>query len=108
MSENPKKLKTFIALFVFLNKVEDKYRGNNGNCQFTIVCRAKSKKEVARILADSDDERDINRTYHFLRTMGIHEASDKHKEIPQKDNTIYFQPEATKSGYYENWIEYAP
>ncbi len=112
-----KKLKVYIALSVYLRYVEDKYSGNNGNKQFTILCRASSKKEVARILANSKDNCHINNTYaHLLKFNGIHEAPEKlgytgqHiiKDIVLKDNTIYFNPQHTKSGFHDIWVEYSP
>ncbi len=113
-------MKTFIALSVRLPNVEDKYRGGNNNCQYTILVRAKSKREVARILAGQykDDESRVNGIYHSLRTFsGIRETDQKTigfcgefviKDIIKKDNTIYFHADNpfSKGGSFNEWVEY--
>lgn len=120
MKEKTKKpLKIFLANSVYLDKVENKYRGNNNNCQYTILVKTKSKKEVARILAGKyrDDESRVNSVYsHLLNFHDIHEAPEKFgfkgehipSEIVKKEDVIYFNPAHTKTGFYDIWVEYTP
>ena len=94
-------MKTYIANSVFLYDVEDRYRGHNGNAQFTIVARAKNQKRVAELIGCCS-------LSHLRNFYGIHEASGKHAGIPKKDDTIYYFVENTKNGYVNDWFEYSP
>ncbi len=97
-------MKTYLALSVQLSKVEDRFRGNNGSCQFTIVCRANNMREVLNILNSSG----ANCSYHHLtKFCGIHK-DESWADICKKDNTIYYHVQGTKSGWYDKWFEYSP
>jgi hypothetical protein len=96
------KTKTYLANSVLLRRVPDEHRASNGNCQFTIVVRAKSQKQVAELIGPGcslGDLRDF---------CGIHEAGPKHASIPQRDGVIYYHVEHTKHGYVGKWFEYQP
>lgn len=97
-------MKTFIANSVSLPNVPNEHRGNNGNCQFTVIIRAKSKKRVAELMSRPES---VSSTYRHLRMFcGIHEARGEHLDIPKKDEVIYYQPGHTRTGYYAEWVEY--
>lgn len=94
-------MKTFICLSVFLSEVPKEHRAANGNCQYTVVVRAKTKKRVAELLEVS---------YHMLNNFyGCHDCGDtEHAKVPQKDETIYYKVEMTKNGWVNKWFEYNP
>lgn len=93
-------MKTYLANSMFLPYVPKEHLSNNNNCQFTIICRAKNQKKVAELLGTS---------FSQVRNFGgIHVAAEQFQNIPQKDNTIYYHAEHTKTGYIDKWFEYIP
>lgn len=86
-------MNVYLANSVFLSKVPKEHRSLNGNCQFTVLVRAKSKKRVAEIL---------DTTYSNLDNFyGCHKASEQHLDIVKKDEVIYYD-----SDHRGAWIEY--
>jgi hypothetical protein len=96
--ENNMKMKTFISNSVFLSDVPKEHRSANGNCQYATVVRAKTKKRVAELLECSYGT--------LVNFYGCHEAGPNHIGIPQKDETIYYRVEHTKTGFVGEWFEY--
>jgi len=93
-------IKTYIATSVMLYGVPDEHRAANGNCQYTIVVRAKNQKRVVELIGGGCT------LAHLRDFCGIHLASDKHLAIPQKDEVIYYSVERAKQGYVGKWFEY--
>jgi hypothetical protein len=93
-------VKTFLANSVFLRHVADRFRANNGNCQYTILVKASSRKRVAELL---DVTARQLREYH-----GIMEVGTSHQGIALEDEVIYFNPEHTVEGYINQWLPYRP
>lgn len=92
-----RKFKMFIADSIVLNKVSDS--------RVSIICKAKSKKDVARIISKlnhydgNPDERYLNNFYYSLKFIhNIREINEIPNYITLKNNTIYFD-----SG---KWTEY--
>ena len=96
------KLKTYIASSVWLDKVEDRFRGNNGNAQFTIVVRTTSHERVAELIGRRCSVR------HLREFCGISLAGPWHQAIPKEDNVIYYFVGSTKHGYVGRWLAYWP
>lgn len=97
------KVKTYIATSVLLNKVENRFRGNNGNYQFTIVVRATSQKRVCELIGGNCS------LSHLRNFCGIREIShEPFVSIPKKDDVIYYHVEHCRSGYVDRWLEYWP
>lgn len=91
-------MKTYIANSVWLYGVEDRFRASNGNCQFTIVVRAKNQKRVAELIGGNCS------LHHLQKFCGIRLASDAHANIPNRDNVIYYYV-----AHLDNkWLAYLP
>lgn len=92
-------MKVFISNSVRLSRVPSEHRASNGNCQYTTMVRAKTKKRVAQILGCSD---------HILRTFYGCMPTDNPEKIAvvKKDETIYYHIGHTKNGYVDKWAEY--
>ena len=101
-------MKTYLANSVWLDCVPKEHGAKNGSRQFTILIRAKSKKDVIKILNVSP--------YLANEIYGLHDVGDqdsvgfngehKFKDIIKKDNTIYYHVEHTINGYLNQWFEY--
>jgi hypothetical protein len=101
------KLKVFSAVGVWLPCVPAAHRGNNYNCQFTILVRATTRKRVAELTGISTY---VLRTFNCLNeagpTVGYGNSTLSVSDIVQKDETIYYHAEYTRTGYLDQWFEY--
>ena len=104
-----KKLKAYMLSSVWLSQIPKEYVSNNGSRQFTVLVKAKNKKEVAEMLGQSlyslnqmgFDERDEN------DVVGIKENRKRIGDIVQKDKTIYYHLEHIKNVDINKWMEYS-
>jgi len=92
-------IKTYISCSVFLPDVPAAHRSSNGNCQYTAVVRAPTKKRVAELLRTSYGQ--------LVNFHGCHEAGSLHLAIPKKDEVIYYLVEHAKTGFVGKWFEYS-
>lgn len=100
-------MKTYLANSVWLDAVPEEHSSKNGNKQFSILIRAKSKKDVAKIL---------NKSLYTLNVYGLHSMDNqgsigfngehKFENILKKDNTVYYLVKHTVGGYLNQWFEY--
>ena len=100
-------MKIYLASSVQLSHVPAEHRSSsNGGCQFFILVRTTSKKEIVRILGTS---------MYTLRYFGCHEAGEhigfgenklRVADIVKKNNTVYYQAGHTRNGYNPQWFEY--
>lgn len=91
------KTKVFIALSVRLPWVEDRYRGNNGNCQYTVLIKTTTIKKCCEILDMS--------YAHLKYFCRIHtEDHAQFTDICKLENTIYYHVEHCRSGYINKWF----
>jgi hypothetical protein len=94
------KLKTYIALSVFLSRCPKKHWLNNNRKQFTILCQTTSKKRVAEL---------VDCSLHHLQHMGIHETNTpNHVSVCKKPHTIYYLMDHLNENKedYLKWFEY--
>lgn len=104
-----KKLKTYLLSSVWLSHVPSGHASSNGGRQFTVLVRAKNKKDVVEILGG-------NKTLYSLNQMGFEERDENDclgytekvriGDIVKKDRTIYYYLGHTKNGYGNQWLEY--
>jgi len=80
---------------------------SNGCRQFTVLIRAKTKKEAGEIIGYSVaqlnrmgfDQRDENSNLSYA------EKAQRIGDIVKKDKTVYYRVEYTKNGYVGEWVE---
>lgn len=101
------KLKTYLGSSVWLRNVPPEHVSSNGCRQFTVLIRAKTKKEAGEIIGYSVaqlnrigfDQRDEN------SSLGYVGKAQKIGDIVKKDKTVYYLVEHTKNGYVGEWFE---
>jgi hypothetical protein len=102
-------LRIYSAMSVFLPDVPPEHRGNNNNCQFSVLIAASSQRRVAELLHTSlSGLRNFNGIHEAPQDIGYMTEAKPVVEIVQKDETFYYFTEHTRSGFIGKWFEYVP